>query len=166
MKVSVNQISVKLQDEYSYAIWPIISLVVIVIAAVIIYLFTRFLKHLENREKVIDGQKAWRALSDSEKYYLRMKYFQLLDELYYRVSYNQISVRHCYQRLSRYVREFVSEITGVKVNKCTLHDIKQMNMPMLAALVEEFYAVEFAKVSSGDAGAAIAKTKRVIEIWN
>ena len=77
-----------------------------------------------------------------------------------------ISLRHCYQKLSKYVREFVADLSGIKVNKCTLNDIKQMNMPVLASLIEEFYEVEFAKVSVGDAEAAIAKTKRIIETWN
>lgn len=161
------QITVNLQHEFKYVTWPIISLIVLAILAVITYLFLKFLQRYDKKKKkIIDGQQAWRRLSEPEKYYLRMKYFRLLDELYFRVSNNQISIRHCYQRLSMYVREFVSEITGVKVNKCTLNDIKAMNMPMLAALVEEFYAVEFAKVSQGDAGASISKTKRVIEIWN
>lgn len=160
------KITVGLQEKMSYAFWPLIVFVIVMVLTVLICVLVKVLKQRANQPKAIDGEKAWRALSDAEKYNLKMKYFAMLDELYSKVSSNQISVRHCYQRLSRYVREFVSEITGVKVNKCTLNDIKCMNMPMLAALIEEYYAVEFAKVSMGDAGAAIVKTKRVIEIWN
>ena len=105
-------------------------------------------------------------MTDGEKNELRIKYYKLLEELLQKVQGEHISLRHCYQKLSKYVREFVADLSGVKVNKCTLNDIKQMNMPVLASLIEEFYEVEFAKVSVGDAEAAIAKTKRIIETWN
>lgn len=159
------RITVHLQEKYGYIILPVIIFILAVffVCALILYLKYR---PQHKKKRVVDGEKAWRALYDDEKYKLRMKYFRLLDELYYRVSNNEITLRQCYLMLSRYVRGFVSEITGVKVSRCTLNEIRWMNMPMLAALIEEFYEVEFARVSLGDAYAAIAKTKRVIEVWN
>ena len=157
-------ISVELQSKYSYIFWPLIVFFAVVIVFLIALIVQKKLK--SRPPKTIDIEQAWRALSEQEKYALKMKYFALLDALYARAAANQISVRSCYQCLSRYVREFVSDITGIKVNRCTLSDIKRMNMPMLASLIEEYYEVEFAKVSVGNAADAIARTKRVIEVWN
>ncbi len=158
------EISVELQSKYSYVIWPLIVFFA-VIAGVCLFFLIRHL--LANRKpKTVDVEQAWRALSEQERYALKQKYISLLDALYAKVAAQQISIRTCYQSLSRYVREFVAEITGIKVTRCTLSDIKRMNMPMLASLIEEYYEVEFAKVSVGNAETAIMRTKRVIELWN
>ncbi|MGN0401479.1 MAG: hypothetical protein ACI4HQ_04360 [Acetatifactor sp.] len=158
------QITVGLQENYSYTFLP---LIVCIVAVVAVFAVLLMVTHKKQEKKIPKAsQKAWSALTDSEKNRLRMKYFRILDELHGKVCSGQISLRHCYQKLSISVREFVSEMTGVKVSRCTLNDIRRMNMPVLAGLMEEFYTVEFAKVSVGDAEAAIAKTKRVIETWN
>lgn len=159
------RITVHLQEKYGYIILPVIIFILAVsfVCALILYLKYR---PQHKKKRVVDGEKAWRALYDDEKYRLRMKYLQLLDALYYKVSYDKISNRQCYLMISRYVRQFVSEITGVKVSRCTLNDIRWMNMPMLAALIEELYEAEFSKSSLGDPYWAIEKTKRVIEVWN
>lgn len=158
------KVSVGLQSEYNYVYWPLVVFFALVVSLILVAVICKKIKM--KPKKVVDIEAAWRALSEQEKYALKMKYFALLDSLYAQVAGNQISIRACYQSLSLYVREFVSDITGIKVNRCTLSDIKRMNMPMLAALIEEYYEVEFAKVSVGNAGDAIARTKRVIEIWN
>lgn len=157
--------TVHLQEKYGYLILPLILFILAVsfLCALILYLKYRP-KH--KKKRAVDGEKAWRALYDNEKYNLRMKYLRLLDGLSYKLWNDEITLRQCYLSLSRYVREFVSEITGVKVSRCTLYEIRWMNMPMLTALIDEFYKVEFARVSLGDAYAAIEKTKRVIEVWN
>lgn len=159
------RITVHLQEKYGYIILPLIIFILAVsfVCALILYLKYR---PKNKKKRVVDGEKAWRALYDDEKYRLRIKYLQLLDALYYKVSYDRISNRQCYLMISRYVRQFVSEITGVKVSRCTLNDIRWMNMPMLAALIEELYEAEFSKSSLGDPYWAIEKTKRVIEVWN
>lgn len=159
------RITVHLQEKYGYIILPLIIFILAVsfVCALILYLKYR---PKNKKKRIVDGEKAWRALYDDEKYRLRIKYLQLLDALYYKVSYDRISNRQCYLMISRYVRQFVSEITGVKVSRCTLNDIRWMNMPMLAALIEELYEAEFSKSSLGDPYWAIEKTKRVIEVWN
>lgn len=159
------RITVHLQEKYGYLILPVIifALAVSFVCALILYLKYR---PQHKKKRAVDGEKAWRALYDDEKHRLRMKYLELLDALYYKVSYDKLSNRQCYLMISRYVRQFVSEITGVRVSRCTLNDIKWMNMPMLAALIEELYEAEFSKSSLGDPYWAIEKTKRVIEVWN
>ena len=157
------KITVELQDNYSYSFWPVIVCILAVIGAFIVtFLVAKAVKKIKSRPP----KKTWQSLKDGEKNELRIKYYKLLEELLQKVQGEHISLRHCYQKLSKYVREFVADLSGVKVNKCTLNDIKQMNMPVLASLIEEFYEVEFAEVSVGDAEAAIAKTKRIIETWN
>ena len=74
-------------------------------------------------------------------------------------------IRMVYQRLSEISRMFVSEATGLKVQNCTLSQIRKMKLPQLREMVEEYYDPEFAVRSTGDVEGALAKTERMITRW-
>ena len=66
--------------------------------------------------------------------------------------------RFAYQRMSGAIRGFVYEATGVKVQKYTLYEIKQLRMHRLTQLIEEYYVPEFAEWSQQDALASLHRT--------
>ena len=74
-------------------------------------------------------------------------------------------VRSTYQKMSEIIRDFVFEMTGIKVQNYTLSDIRQIKMPVLEELVEEYYSPEFAERSEGDVQAALDKTRKAIRHW-
>ena len=80
-------------------------------------------------------------------------------------SMGKEDIRGAYQRMSQCIRQFVHAVTGIKVQNYTLQDIRRLNMPMLYALVAEYYAPEFARKSEGDVRNSLDKTRSLIERW-
>ena len=75
---------------------------------------------------------------------IRQRYLQELYSLETRFREGQINVRQTYQDLSRMIREFVFEMTGIRAGQCTLSDIRRLHMPALTRLMQEYYVPEFA----------------------
>lgn len=156
--------SVKLQEPFSYAVWPII-VVGMIAAAVLAYLIIEKLiagsKKKRNTELPVVRQKSVVEVSA-----IKRKYIAELYKIENDLKNSKISIRTAYQKMSVCIRKFVYEVTGIKVQHYTLFDIKALNMPMLEDLIAEYYAPEFSEKSVGDVSASIEKTKRVIEKWN
>ena len=96
---------------------------------------------------------------------IKNKYLYNIQILIEDLNANKISERIAYQSLSRLIRNFIYEVTNIKVQYYTLEDIKKINMPILSKLVEEYYNPEFERVSKGNVLESIDKTKKVIENW-
>ncbi len=157
-------ITVKLQEPFSYALWPVIVLGIIILGIIAALLVMKFYNPEKKRvhgktEKTGERQKV------VDKNAVKAEYCSRLNALKRDFENNKLSIRRAYQRLSALVRGFVFEMTGVKVHNYTLREIKTVNMPELETLITEFYSPEFAVKSEGDVYAAIEKTRRVIEEW-
>ncbi len=156
--------SVKLQEPFSYAIWPIIAIGMIAVAVIVYFIIEKMIevsKKKRNTEIPVVRQKSFDEISA-----MKRKYITELYKIENDLKKNKISVRTAYQKMSVCIRKFVYEVTGIKVQHYTLQEIKTLNMPMLEELITEYYAPEFAQKSIGDTSASIEKTKRVIERWN
>lgn len=97
---------------------------------------------------------------------IKEKYIKELEKIEMDYNAKKITLRSAYQKMSRCIRKFVFDVTGIRVHNYTLEDIKALHMPILEELIKEYYAPEFSKQSSGDVTASLEKTKRAIEIWN
>ena len=93
---------------------------------------------------------------------IKNNYLKQLDNL---KNDKEISNRKAYQTLSLIIRNFVYEVTQIKVPYYSLEEIKQINLPELTKLVEEYYHPEFAKEPQGTLDYSITKTREVIEKW-
>lgn len=151
------QTSVKLQDPFSYSIYPIF----IILAILIIYTIILFLK----RKKKDNSKTILRKpVINLEK--VKLKYIKKLQELEQKIDKNKISTRTAYQSTSIIIRHFVYEVTNIKVQNYTLAEIANLEMPELYELVKEYYIPEFAVQSLGDIKESIEKTRKVIEKWS
>ena len=74
----------------------------------------------------------------------------MLDEIIEKYKAGKLSDRHAYQQLSKVIRHFVFDVTGIKVQNYTLSEIKGLNIPMLYYLIDECYEPEFSKQSGGN----------------
>ncbi len=153
MKTSVN-----FQAPFSYSIGIIIALIVLLFFIVILAVVLNYKKVKKQQEK---PKEIVRPKNISE---IKKEYLAKLDEL--ANSLNTISNRKAYQNLSILIRSFVYEVTKIKVQKCTLKEIKQYNLPVLTELVEEYYAPEFSKYEKGAITSSIDKTRKAIEKWS
>ena len=77
----------------------------------------------------------------------------------------EISVRDTYQSMSRLMRDFTYDMTGVQVKHFTLKELKRKRLPELTSLIQDYYEPEFAGHTKADTLSAIEKTRRVIENW-
>lgn len=155
--------SVTLQEPFSYSLLPIVVLSVLVLSYGI-YLFCSHARE-KTKRKTVPKTELTRA-SGTELALIKQKYLAELESIRQAAYKEQITTRETYQNMSGCIRQFVYEVTGIKVQNYTLFDIQQLHMPHLESLIAEFYHPEFAVISQGDSDAAYQKAKRVIELWN
>ena len=153
-------ITVELQDMHSYSfimIAVVIMFVAVSIACAVVIILKR------RRKKAPQPITQMPAASREN---IKQKYINLLGRLEQNCQAERISNRKAYQELSRIVRHFVYEATGIKVQNYTLQEIEVMNVPGLYAIVSECYVPEFAIDKNGDIYGSINRARRVIGEWN
>ncbi len=152
------QVTTELNPLFSYSLIPILILLIIIAGILFIYILTS----PKNKEIIIPIK-----VPDKEDINtIKNKYLKEISKLIKKVETNSINNRLAYQELSLIIRNFIYEMTNIKVQTYTLQDIKYLNMPYLYELVQEYYNPEFAFNSSGNILNSINKTKGVIEKWN
>lgn len=152
------QVTTELNPLFSYSLIPILILLIIIAIILFIYILTS----PKNKEIIIPIK-----VPDKEDINtIKNKYLKEINKLIKKVETNSINNRLAYQELSLIIRNFVYEMTNIKVQTYTLQDIRYLNMPYLYELVQEYYNPEFAFNSSGNILNSINKTKGVIEKWN
>lgn len=157
--------SVKLQEMLSFSKIPI-YIAGGLLAAVLSYFLICYLIRLYKRKKAKAGERKTAAveripdLTDP-----RQTYLALLDALEKEYHQGNCDVRSTYQKMSEIIRDFVFEMTGIKVQNYTLSDIRQIKMPVLEELVEEYYSPEFAEMPEGNVQSALDKTGNAIRHW-
>ena len=157
-------ITVKLQDNYSYL--PLLLLLFAVITGIILLVVWASKGPKAEKKAVAKTPVQTPVNPRSRMMELKRKYDRLLIQLADESEKKVISDREAYQRLSRLVRDFVYEMTGVKVQNNTLQELRGMNMPKLTALIEECYVPEFALDNCrGDVKETIKKARKVIGEW-
>lgn len=154
-------VTVTLQENMAYWIWPYIAVGLIMIGPIVFLIVKKLME-----KKKAAGSTMKKPLSPAEKESLRGEYLGRIDSIYGEYRSGKLSIRKCYQKLSLCVRGFVTAYTGIPVIRCTLSDLKRMsNMVPLAELIENYYQVEFPRQSVGDVDRTVKETKWVIQKW-
>jgi len=96
---------------------------------------------------------------------IKERYLRELFDVEGALGREEITVRQAFQTLSAIIRNFVFEVTGIRVQNYTLYEIRQLNMPRLTKLIEEYYAPEFARSTRMKGFASIKRTRGVITRW-
>lgn len=149
------QIETELRDMFSYSpilILPILLLIIILLVTIL---------HKKKDIKKIKVVK----LEQKNLNEIKSKYLYNIKLLINNLDNKKITNRTAYQNLSRLIRNFIFEVTNIKVQYYTLDDIKKLNIPILYELVEDYYDPEFQRYSNGNILKSINKTKKVIEEW-
>jgi LPS O-antigen subunit length determinant protein (WzzB/FepE family) len=151
------QTTVKLQEPFSYSIWPVILFAIFfVFCLLFLLLFSR-----KKKQKIVVV-----APPKEEKKSIQEKYLQEIQSLKILIEKKEISNRAAYQKLSSIIRTFIFEMTKIKVQNYTLEELKQVPIPVLYELIQEYYHPEFAEISEGNIFSSLEKTKEVIQKWN
>ncbi len=156
--------SVELQDPMKYYIfWLILALVCIAAIIVSQVLFRHLLKDKLRRKK--DKKPKIKKLSKKPLPVLKWEYMQRMQFLERNLVSGAYDKRKGYQELSSLIREFVHDVTGIKVQNYSLREIRRLGMPGLTALVQEYYEPEFARQSMADIRGSLFRTRKAIELW-
>ncbi len=156
-------ITVELQEMFSYEKWGTITVIAILAVLLLIGLICLIRKLCKKKKKkVIQANQP----KPGKLAMLKSKYQKALAEIAKRHENKVISDRIAYQEMSRVIRRFVFEATGIKVQNYTLEEIQQVNLPQLYYLIAECYKPEFDEAGEGNAQETISKARKVIEEWN
>lgn len=75
----------------------------------------------------------------------------------------QIGDRTVHQQMSREVRRFVDEVTGLNTGAMVYEDLKKLGRTDLADLIREYYGPEFAESFPADTKASLEKGKALVD---
>ena len=154
--------SVKLQEPFSYSILPIVIVGIIVAGLLIFFVVAMIMKMSGNKSRMpVVYNRTAEVVAE-----IKTRYINELCKIEADYGNKTISARSAYQKMSRCIRKFVYEMTGIRVHNYTLQDIRGLNMPVLEELIREYYEPEFSKQPSGDVISSLEKTKRAIERWS
>ena len=158
------QISIDLQEPYTYSIIPLISVISLVL------LESYYFIYLRNKNKKINiEENNVKEIPDKNIKnipVIKNKYLNQLDFIENKYTNNKIELRKAYQMISEAIRLFVFEITDITTQNYSLTEIKKLNIPNIYELIAEYYEPEFASKSIGDFNSSINKARRVINEWN
>ncbi len=156
-------ITVELQDMFLYSLLPVALAVLLVVMAGLIGLVAFLLKKKAKKPEVVMPASAAKPVSCNQ---VKEKYYALIHDLEMKCHGGKVSNRKAYQEISRIIRHFVYEVTGIKVHHNTLEEIKKLNMPDLYTMIEECYAPEFSVDKSGNIYDTMNKARTVIKEWH
>lgn len=98
---------------------------------------------------------------------IQIKYINMIKRLQIDSGEVGFSVKQGYQELSQIYRNFIEEYTGLEVTNKTLSELKEMGKPVIADIIEIYYAPEFDNRTYGkeDFIDAIDRTSEAIRQW-
>lgn len=96
---------------------------------------------------------------------LRRLYLGRIEEIAALLEAGEIGPRTATQELSRIVRGFVQEATGVRASRMTLEELRRQPVAAVATAVERFYPGEFSAPGEPDAEAALVGARTVVDSW-
>lgn len=130
-------------------------------------LFTIYLLIKRNKQKKrVEDKIKVEEIKNVDINEIKRKYLEELDVIESQLNTNMIHIRIAYQDISRIIRHFVYEVTNIHVQNYSLKEIKDLDMPMLYELMQEYYVPEFSKYSYGNVKDSLQKTRKVIEKWS
>ena len=156
-------ITVELQDMFSYSVLPIVLAIVLAVMAGIIGITVFLLKKKAKKPEEAMLAPVAKPVSSNQ---VKEKYYAIMNDLETKCRSGKVSNRKAYQELSRIVRHFVYEMTGIKVHHNTLDELKKLNMSTLCAVIEECYAPEFSMDKNGNIYDTMNKARKVIKEWH
>ena len=158
------QISIDLQEPFTYSIIPLIIVIGLVLLESYYFIYLRN----KNKKIKIEEKNAKKIPEKNIKNIpvIKNKYLNQLDLIENKYINNKIELRKAYQMISEAIRLFVFEITDITTQNYSLTEIKKLNIPNIYELIKEYYEPEFASKSIGDFNGSINKARRVINEWN
>jgi len=155
------QLEQELEAPFHYSIIGIILLILLIFMLLAYILYRLYKKY--HKEK----PKPNVVIAPPESIYrIKNRYLYEIDRLERLVEHGKLNTREAYNKLSKIIRKFVKDATGIDAMKYSLEDIRELDIKYLTLLMEEYYEPEFSKEGEGNIELSIKKTRGVIKKWN
>lgn len=162
--------SVELQKPMSFAVWPIVALGCLLLAAVLFVIIRKLVenykKNLAEKKRLEEERKKEPVVVKPSLQELKNKYLEKIAQLESDFLGGKIESREAYTELSNLFRTFIFDATGTPAHKYTLYDMRGLDRPIVYNLVNNYYAPEFSKDTKGNILESIEFTKRAVFEWN
>ena len=153
--------SVFLQDPFDlsrYWIWIGLGLI---LAAVILRLFFKFLLTKDIRLK----GRLRSPLKMIRMFFSKRRHSKKIRKIESQFKEGTLDRRAAHQEMSREIRQFVQDVSGKPMESLVYSEIRLMGYPKLTRLIEDFYVPEFASTSDAQTEDMIQKSKELIKEW-
>ena len=151
------EIGIDLENPFLYnekiIKYLVLVLVILTIIIILVFLYKKYHQQIMN------------FLTKKGKKHNQAYYLQKLSGIKTKYENGKISNRKLCILMSSLVRHFVYDKTDILVQNYSLEEIKKLNMPDLANLIEKIYNPEFSKYSNNDLSYLIKETEEVIRQW-
>lgn len=157
--------SVKLQGMFSYSVYwfLVFEIGFIFLLSVILYIFIKYRLSKKPKKRI----KVKKEVSGEALAKAKAKYSKALNRLRKKYHEKNMKDRKAYEQLSRVIRRFAYEVTGINVTNYTLEEIRPLNMEQLTMLVELCYPPEFGPQEDGyNFEHSIDMAEMVVQRWN
>ena len=158
-------VSVTLQDPFSYMLLPIIILTVVIVAGIVALVIYEYFRRKKLGVKKVKEPKPV-VFKPKDKTTLQREYLAKIAKVQADYESGSMDVRTAHQELSAIVRMFVHELTGINAQNFSLLELRAHNINNVSALIEEFDAPEFALRTEKDTMNSINDARTVIQTWN
>lgn len=149
------QSSVEFRGPFTYNEGIIIVFILVIVGIIAYFILSR--KRKKKIKVIIPPKKDLNIL--------KKNYLAKIDKLLEDTRNNKINYRTSYLKLSKIIRDFIFEATNINVTTVSLAEVKDLKMPQLYELMEEYYAPEFSRFYEGNIESSIEKTRGVITRW-
>lgn len=154
------QTTVDLQDMFSYSLVVPVFIGLIFLGTILFFWIRKMPKKVKEKVPVV------KPAPIKSIPLLKEKYDKFLVEIERDYLAGGINEREAFQELSKAIRHFVYDVSGIQVQNYTLEEIGKAKMPRLYELISECYVPEFSEESKGNVRDAINKARKVIAQWN
>lgn len=156
--------TVELQDALSFSLLQPVLAALLLGGAVfaVVYTFRKYRKIVPPKPAAVKVTRPAGARVEE----IRKQYLERIHKLRSHVAGGSVPFRTGYQELSKIIRMFVHEMTGIEVHNYAFSEIEMVGIPQLTALVKEYYEPEFAERSEADIMASMDRTEGVIRAWS
>ncbi len=159
------QTAVELQDMLSYSLVGPMLIGILLCASVAVFIIRKLVRKMKAGQQAVEPKEVIKPKETPGISVSKDKYCKLLTKIEYKYNTGVINDRQGFAELSKTIRLFVHEVTGIRVQNYTLAEIGEVGMPKLYELISECYIPEFKEDGSGDILAAVSKAREVIMQW-
>lgn len=154
------QTTVELQDMFSYSLIVPILIGLVFLSTFLFFLIRKMPKKVKEQVPVAKPAPIKNIPM------IKAKYDTFLMDIERDYIAGGINEREAFQELSKAIRHFVYDVSGIQVQNYTLTEIGKAKLPGLYELISECYVPEFSEESKGNVRDAINKARKVIAQWN